>query len=253
MDEPMPRLINDTALKRELLEEASIDLVVTSPPYNLGIDYGTYRDNVPYVDYLAFCAEWLANCYFWLKDDGRLCLNVPLDTHKQGSQSTGADLTALAKQTGFRFQSSIVWHNGKLYEGKTTPGWESRADARIYAPVELMVVFYKRWKQKTSGSRISDLTESEYRSWAHGLWLIEPARRESGGHPAPFPWVLAYRCIKLYSYVGDTVLDPFMGSGTTLLEASRLKRRSIGIEIDREYCKQAWKKLQFLRDQGSDR
>lgn len=237
------QIINDSALQRDLLPEASIDLIITSPPYNLGINYGTHDDCLPYADYLGWCADWLANCLFWLKKDGRMCLNIPLDTHKQGSQSTGADLTELAKQTGFSFQSSIVWFNGKIFKAKNTERWVHCADARVYAPVELIVVFYKSLRMKESGSKISDLTDDEYRSWAHGLWYMEPAQREAGGHPVPFPAELPHRCMKLYSYVGDTVLDPFMGSGTTLLVAERLNRRSIGIEINRDYCKLAYQKL----------
>jgi len=243
MTQELPRIINDSCLKMELIEKASIDLIITSPPYNLGIKYRNYDDSLSHKDYLKFCAEWLKNCYIWLKNDGRICLNIPLDTHKKGSQSIGADITCLLKEIGFKFQATIVWHNGRIMTKKDISKRQHYADARVYAPVELILVFYKRLQEKQSGSRISDLSLDEYQEWIHGLWQFEPAWREVDGHPVPFPIELPHRCIKLFSYVGDTILDPFMGSGTTLLAADKLNRRSTGIEIDREYCKIAWNKI----------
>jgi len=106
----------------------------------------------------------------------------------------------------------------------------------VIAPVELIVVLYKReWKRTRAGAE-SDVTRDEFMDWTNGLWTFSGESKNRIGHPAPFPVELPRRCIKLFSFVGDTVLDPFMGSGTTLIAASRNNRAGIGIELAREYC-----------------
>ena len=89
---------------------SSVDLIVTSPPYNVDIHYNSHVDRLDYDEYLEFSRRWLARCYRWLKPDGRLCLNIPLDKNKGGQQSVGADLTSLAKKVGYRYHSTIIWN-----------------------------------------------------------------------------------------------------------------------------------------------
>jgi len=96
-----------------------------------------------------------------------------------------------------------------------------------------VVLYKKHWKKQRRG--VSDISRDEFISWTNGLWTFPGANRKQIGHPAPFPEELPKRCIKLFSYVGDTVLDPFLGSGTTAIVAHALRRRVIGVEIDRKY------------------
>jgi site-specific DNA-methyltransferase (adenine-specific) len=102
--------------------------------------------------------------------------------------------------------------------------------------VELIVVLYKKSWKKTSGSGVSDISRKEFMDWTNGLWTFNGERKKKTGHPAPFPVELPFRCMKLFSFVGDTVLDPFMGSGSTLVAAAKCYRKGIGIEIDPGYC-----------------
>ena len=106
----------------------------------------------------------------------------------------------------------------------------------VIAPVELIVLLYKHSWKKTSGSRQSDITREEFISWTNGVWTFRGESKRKIGHPAPFPVELPKRCIKLFSFVGDVVLDPFMGSGTTVVAAKQNNRKGIGIDIEYDYC-----------------
>jgi site-specific DNA-methyltransferase (adenine-specific) len=113
----------------------------------------------------------------------------------------------------------------------------------LLAPVEVIVVLYKkRWK-KTSGSRKSDITKAEFMEWTNGVWNFSGESKKKIGHPSPFPVELPRRCIKLFSFVEDTVLDPFLGSGSTLIACIQTDRKGIGVDIDKNYCELAKNRL----------
>lgn len=237
------KIINDDVLVTEEIQEESIDLIVTSPPYNVDIKYNSHKDNLSYQDYLEFSRMWMYRCYKWLKDDGRFCLNIPLDKNKGGQQSVGADLTTIAKEVGFRYHATIVWNEGNISRRTAWGSWISATAPYVIAPVELIIVLYKKEWKKTSGSKISDITKEEFIEWTNGLWTFPGESKKKIGHPSPFPVELPRRCIKLFSFVDDLVLDPFMGSGTTLIAAYLTNRKAIGIEIDSAYCELARKRL----------
>jgi len=102
--------------------------------------------------------------------------------------------------------------------------------------------------KKTHGSKISDITGDEFKTWTQGVWVFNGESKKRIGHPAPFPKELPYRLIKLFSYVDDMVFDPFAGSGTTLLVANNLKRKVQGLELDVDYCELA--KNRILQELG---
>ena len=191
-------IYNDDILTIDCIKENSIDLIVTSPPYNVDIKYGSYNDKMDYKKYLDFTEEWLKKCYELAKYDGRFCLNIPLDKNKGGQQSVCADITTIAKSVG--------------------------------------------WK-KTSGSGKSDINKKEFLEWTNGVWNFNGESKKRVGHPAPFPVELPKRCIKLFSFVGDTILDPFLGSGSTLLACVQTNRKGIGIDIDKSYCELSKQRL----------
>jgi len=229
-------IINENIFSTKKIAEESIDLIVTSPSYNVDIKYNSHNDQLTYDEYLAFSKRWMKRCYRWLKDDGRFCLNIPLDKNKGGQQSVGADLTTIARKTGFSYHSTIIWNEGNISRRTVWGSWASASAPYVIAPVELIVVLYKRSWKKTSGSQISDISKKEFMEWTNGLWTFNGEKKKRVGHPAPFPVELPLRCMKLFSFVGDTVLDPFTGSGSTLVAASQCNRQCIGIEIDRRYC-----------------
>ncbi len=238
-------IINEDILTTSAIKSNSVDLIVTSPPYNVGIQYGSCssNDNISYSKYLDFTRAWLLRCFDFLKDDGRICVNIAIDTRKNGYQSTGADVTTIAKQVGFQYYSTIVWNKRAISTHKIWGTWMSAKFPCVISPVELILVFYKKYQRKTNENVKSDMTESEFINWTNGLWTFNGENRQKIGHPAPFPIELPRRCIKLFSFVGDTVFDPFAGSGTTLIAAAMLDRIGIGVEINPCYCEIAKKRI----------
>ena len=236
-------LIHDDVVSTMLVDANSIDLVVTSPPYNVDIQYNSHKDDVSYADYLEFSKIWMSRCFEWLKEDGRFCLNIPLDKNKGGQQSVGADLTTIAKEVGFHYHSTIIWNEGNISRRTAWGSWKSASAPYVIAPVELIVVLYKNQWKKTSGSRVSDIERQEFMDWTNGLWVFNGESKKRIGHPAPFPIELPRRCVKLFSYVDDVVLDPFSGSGSTLIAAVSNNRKGIGLDVDSKYCELARKRI----------
>ena len=233
------KIIHDDVITTKSIDNNSVDLIVTSPPYNVDIKYNSHSDSMTYDDYLEFSEKWMNKCYQWLKKDGRFCLNIPLDKNKGGQQSVGADLTTIAKRIGFKYHSTIIWNEGNISRRTAWGSWLSASAPYVIAPVELIVILYKDQWKKTSGSRISDIEKQEFMDWTNGLWTFSGESKKKIGHPAPFPVELPRRCIKLFTFVDDLVLDPFMGSGSTLIAAYNNNRKGIGIDIDRSYCELA--------------
>jgi site-specific DNA-methyltransferase (adenine-specific) len=236
-------IYHDDLLNTQCVEEDSIDLIVTSPPYNVDIKYGSFDDDIPYADYLSFTREWLAKCFLWAKDDGRFCLNIPLDKNKGGQQSVCADITTIAKQVGWEYHSTIIWNEQNISRRTAWGSWLSASAPYVIAPVEVIVVLYKKQWKKVGGSGQSDITREEFMEWTNGVWNFSGESRKRVGHPAPFPVELPRRCIKLFTFVGDIVLDPFLGSGTTLIACAETNRKGIGIEIHEHYCEIAKQRL----------
>ena len=239
-------LQNDVNVSKTIPNE-SVDLIVTSPPYNLDMPYNTYEDMNEYQEYLIWTRRWLLACWFMLKDDGRICINIPMDTNIGGYNPAGADLIHIAKAIGYEYRSTVIWNKQNIHKRTAWGSWMSASAPFVIAPVELIILLCKnQWKKKNKGE--SDITRDEFMLYTNGLWEFPGAPAKKIGHPAPFPVELPMRCIKLFSYVGDIVLDPFLGSGTTLIATRQSGRVGIGMDMDADYCSMA---LERIRDETS--
>jgi site-specific DNA-methyltransferase (adenine-specific) len=137
------RLFNDNSLNSNLFSNQFIDLIVTSPPYNVGIEYNSNDDELNYEQYLEFATQWLSNCYNWSNTQARLCMNIPLDKNKGGHRAVGADLTQIAQKVGWKYKTTIIWNEGNISRRTAWGAWKSASAPVIIAPVELIVVLFK--------------------------------------------------------------------------------------------------------------
>lgn len=242
-------LFQGDVLNPDTFDKEFIDLIITSPPYNVDILYNSNKDNLTYDEYIEFSEKWMHNCYLWSKPQARFLLNIPLDKNKGGQKSVGADLTRIAQKVGWKYHSTIIWNEGNISRRTAWGSWLSASAPFVIAPVELIVVLYKiEWK-KTGGTRQSDISRKDFMEWTNGLWTFNGESKKRVGHPAPFPLQLPYRAIKLFSFIRDVIFDPFCGSGTTLIAANNTNRIGIGLEIDKHYCELA--KQRILKETGT--
>ncbi|MEK7664233.1 MAG: site-specific DNA-methyltransferase [Patescibacteria group bacterium] len=238
-------IYKDDILKINSIPNNSVDLIVTSPPYNVDIHYNSHADNLSYDDYLEFTQKWIKKCFDLTKSEGRFLLNIPLDKNKGGQKSVGADFTKIAKDIGWKYHSTIIWNEGNISRRTAWGSFMSASAPYVIAPVELILVLYKDSWKKTGGSRKNDITKKEFVDWTNGVWTFNGQNKKgAGGHPTPFPIELPRRCIKLFSFVSDTILDPFLGSGSTLIASYLHGRKGIGVDIDEKYCNIAIDRLQ---------
>ena len=231
-------LIKGDSTKKSLIQKSSMDLIITSPPYNVGKKYNGKEkgDSLSYSEYREFTQSWISNCYYWAKPTARLCVNVSIDKNKFGKQPLCADVTTIAMKAGWKYHATILWNEGNISKRTAWGSWMSASAPHVIAPVEVIIVLYKdEWKKNYKGE--SDITAEEFKEWVLGIWSFNGESGKKIGHEAPFPRELPKRCIKLFSYVGDKVLDPFAGSGTTLIEAINNKRQAFGIELEEKYFK----------------
>ncbi|MEM4617005.1 MAG: site-specific DNA-methyltransferase, partial [Archaeoglobaceae archaeon] len=199
-------ILNDDFLTTALIPSNSVDLIVTSPPYNVDIHYDSFKDDIPYENYLEFTEKWLRKALDLIKPDGRMCLNIPLDKSKgreeEGFQSVYADIVEIAKKVGWKYFSTIIWNESNISRRTAWGSWLSASAPYVIAPVEVIVLLYKeKWKKAKQGK--SDVSREEFIEWTNGLWSFPGENRKRIGHPAPFPLELPMRCIKLFSFVGD--------------------------------------------------
>ena len=247
------RLINGDARDLSFLKDESVHLVVTSPPYWNLKRYNENPEQMGHIqDYETFLTElekvW-RHIYRVLVPGGRLvCVvgDVCVARRTFGRHLVfplHSDISVICRRIGFDNLNPIIWHKiaNASYEvpnGSKFLGKPYEPNAIIKNDMEFILMQRKPggYRKPTNAQRDeSRLSKDEFDSWFQQIWNIpgESTKR----HPAPFPLELATRLVRMFSFAGDTILDPFCGSGTTMIAAFRTKRNSIGVEIDPEYCR----------------
>jgi site-specific DNA-methyltransferase (adenine-specific) len=207
--------------------------------------------------------DWLADLYRVTKPSGRLALNVPMDM-AIGAPRVGRALLSrptyyqavhAAQAAGWLYKGTIVWDKNHHKKGSRGLGSVNSA-ARPYVvdPTETIVLFSKgEWAP--SSARPDDILPEDWQTYAHGPWRFPGLPRRKRGHPAPFPEELPRRCIRLFSRRGDVVLDPFVGSGTTVAVAVAEGRVGIGCDRSAAYLRESAERVAAvaLRIESADR
>jgi DNA modification methylase len=260
----MHRLINGDARDLSFLEDASIHLVVTSPPYWNLKRYNENPDQLGHIDdYEAFLAEiekvW-RHVYRILVPGGRLVCVVGdvcvarRDFGRHLVFPLHSDISVICRRIGFDNLNPIIWHkiSNAAYEvenGSKFLGKPYEPNAIIKNDVEFILMQRKPggYRKPTIAQRdASRIGKEDFGQWFQQIWSITGASTKQ--HPAPFPLELATRLVRMFSFTEDTVLDPFCGTGTTMVAALRAGRNSIGVEIDADYCRMA---ARFLKAETS--
>lgn len=220
-----------------------VDLVFTSPPYNFGLEYESHKDDIDWKEYFDKLYRIFKECIRVVKFGGRIVVNV---------QPLFSDYIPLHHLiSNFFMENKLIWKGEIIWEKhnyncKYTAwgSWKSPSSPYLKYSWEFLEIFSKGSLVHRKKDGISDITEDEFKKWVYARWDIPPERNmQKYGHPAMFPEELATRVIKLFTFKGDVVLDPFNGVGTTTVVAKKLGRIYIGIDVSEEYCRKAEERI----------
>jgi len=270
------KIINGDCIKvMANLPESCVDLIVTSPPYNVGIEYDKYQDRQSMEDYWQFTKNWLSESFRILKDDGRIAVNIPYEVNVQergGRILFMSEFYMIMKNLGFKFFGLVDLNEQSPHRSKTTAwgSWMSPSSPYIYNPKECVILAYKKdrikkvkgepqWKGELVDLEQEDGTikqkmmyqeedKKEFMSLVYGQWEYFADTKQQT--KATFSMDIPMNAIKILTYNNDVILDPFAGSGTSLVAAEISGRRWIGIELSENYCKVAKDRVQHFIDKN---
>jgi len=250
------------------LDEGSVDLIVTSPPYGVGIDYDVHDDDMIWEQYVKFTYSWMEQAYRVLKDDGRIALNIPYEINRQdkgGRIFMVSEVWQIMKQIGYKFFGVVDLEEESPHRSRTTAwgSWMSPSAPYIYNPKECVILAYKKnhiKKVKGEPEWVGELGEREDKNGVMKpkTFYTEVQKREfidlvfgqwnyfadtRSLTKATFSMDIPTKAIKILTYKNDVVLDPFAGSGTSLVAAEVLDRQWIGIELSPQYAEVARKRV----------
>lgn len=253
IENPIPagnldRVYFHSAEEMKELPDASVHLMLTSPPYNVGKEYD--RD-LPMEEYLALLQRVWEETWRLLVPGGRMCINIA-NLGRKPYIPLHSYITAQALRTGFLMRGELIWNKAASASPSTAWGsWRSASNPILRDVHEYILVFCKQvFKRQNPTRRANTITGEEFLEYNKSVWNFpaEPARRV--GHPAPFPLELPRRLIQLYTFEGEVVLDPFMGSGQSAIAALGSGRHYVGYETDPAYIDLAERRIQEFVRQG---
>jgi len=223
------------------LPDNSIHLMVTSPPYNVG---KLYDKELTLEEYRGFLSNVWKEVYRVLVPGGRVCINVA-NLGRKPYIPLHAFIIEDMYKLGFLMRGEIIWNKGAAVSSSIAWGTYLSAKNPVLRDAhEYILVFSKEtFTRGIKENMKSTLTKEEFIELTKSIWSFNAESATRVGHPAPFPVELPLRCIKLYTFEGETVLDPFIGSGTTALAALLLNRHYIGYDVSKEYIELAQKRI----------
>jgi modification methylase len=213
---------------------------VTSPPYNAQKEYD---QNLSLQEYLDLLNRVWRESYRVLVPGGRACINVA-NLGRKPYIPLHSFIIASMQDIGFLMRGEIIWDKAASASPSTAWGsWRSASNPVLRDVHEYILVFSKGIFQRPKSDREDTIQRDDFLSWTKSVWSFPAVQAVKIGHPAPFPIELPHRCIQLFTFQGDVVLDPFAGSGTTCLAAQQDGRHFVAYEINAEYAQLAISRL----------
>lgn len=245
-ENPVPEGVLDSILCKSSewmmeLPDRSVHLMVTSPPYNVGKEYDQDLSLVEYLDYLK--RVW-REVYRVLAPGGRMCINVA-NLGRKPYLPVHLFIMQSALELGFQMRGEIIWNKAASASPSTAWGsWQSATNPTLRDVHEYILIFCKdSFRRKAQPGRVNTISKEQFLEYTKSVWAFSAAPARKVGHPAPFPVELPARLIQLYTFSGEVVLDPFMGSGQTAIAAKQAGRHFVGYEIDPQYVALAMKRI----------
>ncbi len=240
------KFILGTAENMKELPDDSIHLMITSPPYNVSKEYD---DDLSLKEYLQLLENSFRETYRVLVNGGRACINVA-NLGRKPYIPLSDYISNMMIDIGFNMRGEIIWNKAASASPSTAWGsWQSAANPILRDIHEYILVFSKGDYNRISKGKKNTITKEQFMEWTKSIWTMNAESARRIGHPAPFPEELPTRLIQLYSFKDDTILDPFMGSGTTALAALKSDRKFVGYDINKEYIELAEKRISSLLSQ----
>jgi site-specific DNA-methyltransferase (adenine-specific) len=275
LNDIMGTIINGDCVEvMKTLPDGEIDLVVSSPPYNVGIKYDTHVDDISMEDYWDWTKDWLTEAYRLLKDDGRMAINIPYEVNvrdRGGRVFFVSEFYQVMKQVGFKFFGIVDLEEQSPHRSKTTAwgSYMSCSGPYIYNPKECVILAYKKqhikkvkgqpqWTgvlteiENEDGTKrnkmvYKDEDKKDFMELVFGQWNYFADTKSLT--KATFSMDIPTKAIKILSYKNDVIFDPFAGSGTTLVAAETLDRRWLGVELSPNYAEIARGRVQVFVDE----
>lgn len=233
--------------RMEELPDCSVHLMVTSPPYNVGKEYD---EDLTLDEYRDFLRRVMAEVLRVLVPGGRVCFNIA-NLGRRPYLPLHAFIISDMLDIGFLMRGEVIWDKASSASPSTAWGsWQSPANPTLRDTHEYILVFSKdTFARPGVHDRQPTISRDEFLEFTKSVWRFPAEPATKIGHPAPFPIELPYRCIQLYTYSGEVVLDPFIGSGATALAALKSDRTYIGYDIEPAYVKLAERRIRRWREE----
>ncbi len=244
----LDKVLCQDSRRMENIPDSSVHLMVTSPPYNVTKEYD---QDLTLDEYRALLRDVFAETYRVLINGGRACVNIANVGRKPYIPYHKYIIDAML-DVGFLMRGEVIWNKAAGAGVSTAWGsFQSAASPTLRDIHEYIMVFSKRKFSRSSKGRESTISKEEFLRFTKSVWEFAPESATKVRHPAPFPEELPYRCIQLYTFRGDVVLDPFCGVGTTCLVAAKTGRHYVGIDVLEEYVKRARERVDRYVQQSS--
>lgn len=239
-EEYFDQVIHASAEDMHHLPDACVHLMVTSPPYNARKDYD---DDLTLEEYLKLLHAVFSACFRVLVPGGRACINLA-NLGRKPYIPLNAYVAQIMIDIGFLMRAEVIWDKAASVGTSTAWGsWMSPSNPTLRDVHEYILIFSKGSFKRQDLDRESTITREQFLEYTKSVWSFPTVSAKKIGHPAPFPEELPARLIQLYTYAGEVVLDPFMGSGSTAIAAKKSGRHYVGYEIIRNYVELARQRI----------